>query len=164
MWPFRTSKSGYSSIDNGLDRQSFCKGCKVVEVVLEEYQAQLQSQNTFPILKPLRMHEGFEELQECAKVCLLCRIFRRALLLQCATTESAGQLATETLGYPVYARFEETRSHAMKPRPRDLVGFKIEISNPPRRSAEISCASTITKTLNLCANPHADLVAQQVKG
>ncbi|KAH7166372.1 heterokaryon incompatibility protein-domain-containing protein [Dactylonectria macrodidyma] len=154
MWLFKSKTPDLTSTVKGLDRQTVCKGCNRIEVLLDGTQ---QKKATIP--GRLLFHKDYAELERCANNCHTCRVFRQALLLQCATIHDAEQLRVRTAGCGVYARVRYSDSDGMNP-----ISIKIELRNCPEPSAWIRCGVDMAQAqaLNLAENPNGDHTRRQV--
>ena len=86
--PQTETGSDYCKLEKGLDRQSKCKGCKQVEILFEFVDEQERRKQFSPPSRPILLHPNYKDLDFCARKCMTCRVFRQALLLEHATTNS----------------------------------------------------------------------------
>ncbi|KAH7140161.1 heterokaryon incompatibility protein-domain-containing protein [Dactylonectria estremocensis] len=154
MWPFKSTTPDLTSTVKGLDRQTVCKGCNRIEVLLDGCQ---QKKATIP--GRLLFHKDYAELERCARNCHTCRVFRQALLLQCATIHDTEQLRPRTAGCGVYARVRYAESDGLNP-----ISLKIELRSCPEPSAWIRCGVDMAQAqgLNLAEDPKGELIRRQV--
>ncbi|KAK5988423.1 hypothetical protein PT974_12578 [Cladobotryum mycophilum] len=159
MWLFKSRTPKYSGIHTGIDRQQKCNGCSRVEVLIEQ---------TLKTNKPpsgrLPFHSDFKELDECAKKCATCRIFRQALLLKCTTSSEASELSETTSGCPIYASVKLPAPSASNETARFVL--KVDIRGHTNASVLVQCDASDNSPangLNLQRNPHADAIAEHAK-
>ncbi|OCL14334.1 HET-domain-containing protein [Glonium stellatum] len=144
---FGAPRSRFNETNKGLDRQNICRGCRKIEILLEQPAEKTQSQSAPSSSGRLKFHESYEELQKCAE-----------------NTHAVERLKDDVSGCSVYARVERQQEPGIiRPVTGALPSIKIEISGDPSRSAHIRCASTATNGLNLCENPHDGPIAEQIK-
>ncbi|KAH6897308.1 heterokaryon incompatibility protein-domain-containing protein [Thelonectria olida] len=145
MWLFKSSGPDFKKTVKGIDRQTLCRGCSRIEILLDRS----QRESGIPPGR-LPFHKDYAELDECAKNCHTCRIFRQALLLKCATVADAEQLSPSTGTCPVYARVQQASSESS-----ERFVINIEIRGFPDRAAKVRCFSDMVENLNLAEDPNS---------
>ncbi|KAF4775644.1 hypothetical protein HER10_EVM0012811 [Colletotrichum scovillei] len=100
-WLFQGPKthSSLSTIEDfgDLDGQRKCRGCKQIRALFDFH----RRHNVLPP-KAVTFHEDYASLDSCSQLCVTCRIFRQALLLEGVTTDHAAVL--ERSSGPVCAK------------------------------------------------------------
>ncbi|KAF6783478.1 hypothetical protein CMUS01_16671, partial [Colletotrichum musicola] len=85
----RNRRSSFSTIEDfgDLDGQKKCRGCKQIRGLLE-----FRKRHGILPPRPVVFHDSYAAVDRCARVCVICRVFRQALLLEGATADHAALL------------------------------------------------------------------------
>lgn len=88
-------RAGFCQIQQGLDRQPKCNGCKRIETLIRYWTTSRASRGEAQASqsKPELIHNSYEELDSCSRRCITCRVIRRGILLDQSTTTDASNLA-----------------------------------------------------------------------
>jgi hypothetical protein len=133
----------------GADSKNICGGCSSVQNRLfgKRDRARLNHRTERPYT--VQVHGSFVLLSECAKKCLPCRVFQRAILLEQCTYRSAREL--EDCPEPVYASLYG-----------NLLCISIGSDETKVVEAPVICkkqTDTVSGPLRLSANPTSDCSA-----
>lgn len=76
---------GFCRIQQGLDHQPKCSGCKRIEALIQYWTTSQGSRRdgrrAAPHSRPELIHNSYKELDFCSQRCITCRVIRRGLLL-----------------------------------------------------------------------------------
>lgn len=136
---------GFCRIQQGLDQQPKCGGCKRIEALIQYWNTSQNSRRDHrrptPQSRPELVHNSYEELDFCSRRCITCRVIRRGLLLNQPMINEATSL--ETCPYKVWATMVGTGVDAMT---LDI-SLKTNVNSP---------RSTFTSRINFCVNKGAN--------
>ncbi|MCJ1448327.1 MAG: hypothetical protein MMC23_008842 [Stictis urceolatum] len=149
-----TPTRGLCHTEKDGDGQDKCKGCNGVQRLFKiKKEWELQGNSKFPA-KPETLHSSFLELADCAKKCVTCRIFHRALLLNQVTYRDATSLESDA-SHEVYAKLVEENG---------MIALRIDVETfgSTDWSAIVQCSdSKSVMTSKLPANAYSpDIEAQ----
>lgn len=156
-WLFQGRKKddGFSTIEDfgDLDGQKKCRGCKQIRALFD-----FQRRHNILPPKAVVFHEDYASLDRCAQLCVTCRIFRQALLLEGVDSGHAALL--EHSSGSICAKLVDEDS-----------GFAIQIHVKEDGEgripmAMVRCAPIMdTKPpMKLSKNSKDDIIFQQIKG
>ncbi|KAK1702044.1 heterokaryon incompatibility protein-domain-containing protein [Colletotrichum lupini] len=155
-WLFRARKKddGFSTIEDfgDLDIQQKCRGCKQIRALFDFH----GRHNILPP-KAVVFHENYASLDRCAQLCVTCRIFRQALLLEGVTADHAAVLGRSS-GSVCAKLVDEDGGFAIKIHVNEDGESKMPV-------ATVSCAPLMDPKppMKLSVNSEDDKIFQQIK-
>lgn len=88
----------FCRIQQGLDQQPKCGGCKRIEALIQYWTTSQNSRRDGRRLpaksRPELIHDSYNELDSCSQRCITCRVIRRGMLLNQPTINEAINLGT----------------------------------------------------------------------
>lgn len=135
-----SAKMDFCRIQQGLDHQPKCGGCKRIEALMQYWTTSQDSRRDgrrpAPHSRPELIHNSYDELDFCAQRCITCRFIRRGLLLNQPMINEVASLGI----YPhkVWATMAGAEMEHMT----------LEVACKPNSN---SPGSTFTSTINFCA-------------
>ncbi|KAH8911226.1 HET-domain-containing protein [Coniochaeta sp. PMI_546] len=141
-----TKSNSETDLVQGANSGHICGGCSRVEKTLFGKRDRARLSNRTERLYTIQVHGSFALLRECAKKCLPCRVFHRAILLEQCTYGGAQGL--EICAEPVYASLYG-----------NLLCITIGKDDTKIVEAPVICnkrTGTLSGPLRLSANPRAD--------
>lgn len=130
----------FCRIQQGLDHQPKCGGCKRIEALMQYWTTSQDSRRDgrrpAPHSRPELIHNSYNELDFCAQRCITCRVIRRGLLLNQPMINEVASLGI----YPhkVWATMAGAEMEHMT----------LDVAFEPNSN---SPGSTFTSTINFCA-------------
>lgn len=96
--PGNPPRAGFCQIQQGLDQQPKCGGCRRIEALIQYWITSRTSKSGRQASQsvPELIHNSYKELDSCSHRCITCRVIRRGFLLNQSTTSDANNLSTCT--------------------------------------------------------------------
>jgi hypothetical protein len=130
----RSPKSpSFSKTTKNYDRLDQCAGCYNVDILIRQNLA--QQGNGSANYSSAILHNSFNELDQCAHKCQICRVFRQSLVLEEVTFDGIKQVR-ETSG-EVMVRWQKS----MTANSTSEFALLVEIRGAPTRAGVVNCSS-----------------------
>lgn len=147
----------FCKIRRNPDHLNQCAGCDNIDILIRR-NLEHRKNGTKRIPVAL-LHKSFAELEQCAKQCEICRVFRQSFILGEITFDDVKELAS--ISGEVKVRWEESTSVNGAPR----VVLSTELSGQPGHTGVVNCnISNDIGHLALQPNGLSPSVMEQAKG
>lgn len=129
----KTPRSSFSRTEQNYDYLNQCAGCSNIEILIRK-NLELRKNDTERVPNAI-LHNSFEELEQCAKKCEICRVFRQSLVLEEVTYERVKELQ-KSQGTVVVNWQEEITNNGNR-----KLFLKVEIKGQSRRAGVVNCSA-----------------------